>query len=63
MQARIYRPSIRPVLPLLRCRFLYIAARRGLQRAPEIAERYTDSEQMAAFRLRTTGVLRQLGAS
>jgi Zn-dependent peptidase ImmA (M78 family) len=32
-------------------------------RAPDIAEQYNVSEQMAAFRLRTTGVLRQLGAS
>jgi Zn-dependent peptidase ImmA (M78 family) len=47
---------------LLPRRLLYLAARRGM-RAPEIAEQFTVSEQMAAFRLRTTGVLRQLGAS
>ena len=47
---------------LLPRRLLYLAARRGL-RAPGIAEQYNVSEQMAAFRLRTTGVLRQLGAS
>ncbi|HTU38267.1 MAG TPA: ImmA/IrrE family metallo-endopeptidase [Acidimicrobiales bacterium] len=47
---------------LLPRRLLYLAARRGM-RAPEIAEQFTVSEQMAAFRLRTTGVLRQLEAS
>jgi Zn-dependent peptidase ImmA (M78 family) len=47
---------------LLPRRLLYLAARRGL-RAPDIAEQYNVSEQMAAFRLRTTGVLRQLGVS
>ena len=47
---------------LLPRRLLYLAARRGMG-APEIAEQYNVSEQMAAFRLRTTGVLRQLGAS
>jgi Zn-dependent peptidase ImmA (M78 family) len=46
---------------LLPRRLVYLAARRGL-RAPEISEEYNVSEQMAAFRLRTTGVLRQLGA-
>jgi Zn-dependent peptidase ImmA (M78 family) len=47
---------------LLPRRLLYLAARRGL-RAPEIAQQYNVSEQMAGFRLRTTGVLRQLGAT
>jgi Zn-dependent peptidase ImmA (M78 family) len=47
---------------LLPRRLLYLAVRRGM-RAPDIAEQYNVSEQMAAFRLRTTGVLRQLGAS
>ena len=47
---------------LLPRRLLYLAARRGL-RAPDIAEQYNVSEQMAAFRLRTTGVLRQLGVA
>src|ERR1017187_10463520 len=47
---------------LLPRRLLYLAARRGM-RAPEISEQFNVSEQMAAFRLRTTGVLRQLGAS
>lgn len=45
---------------LLPRRLLYIAARRGM-RGPEIALAYNVSEQMASFRLRTTGVLRQLG--
>ena len=36
-------------------------ARHGLRR--QIAEQFNVSEQMAAFRLRTTGVQRQLGAS
>ena len=47
---------------LLPRRLLYLAARRGLGGA-EIAEAYNVSEQMASYRLRTTGVLRQLGAS
>jgi len=47
---------------LLPRRLLYLAAKRGL-RGAEIAEVYNVSEQMASFRLRTTGVLRQLGAS
>jgi Zn-dependent peptidase ImmA (M78 family) len=47
---------------LLPRQLLYQAARRGLD-AADIAERYGVSEQMAAFRLRTTGVLRQLSAS
>jgi Zn-dependent peptidase ImmA (M78 family) len=47
---------------LLPRRLLYLAVRRGM-RAPEIAEQFKVSEQMSAFRLRTTGVLRQLGAS
>ena len=47
---------------LLPRRLLYLAAKRGL-RGPEIAEAYNVSEQMASFRLRTTGVLRQLGVS
>jgi Zn-dependent peptidase ImmA (M78 family) len=47
---------------LLPRRLLYLAARRGLG-GPEIAEAYNVSEQMASYRLRTTGVLRQLGAS
>ena len=47
---------------LLPRRLLYLAARKGL-RAPEIAMAYNVSEQMAAFRLRTTGVLNQLGTS
>lgn len=46
---------------LLPRRLLYLAARRGMG-ASDIAEKYNVSEQMAAFRLRTTGVLRQLGA-
>lgn len=46
---------------LLPRRLLYMAARRGLG-AAGIAETYTVSEQMAAYRLRTTGVMRQLGA-
>lgn len=40
---------------------LLAAARRGLD-AAQIAESYRVSEQMAAFRLRTTGVMRQLAA-
>lgn len=47
---------------LLPRRLLYLAARRGLGGA-EIAQQYNVSEQMAFFRLRTTGVLRQLGAA
>jgi Zn-dependent peptidase ImmA (M78 family) len=47
---------------LLPRRLLYIAARRGLD-AATIAETYGVSETMAAFRLRTTGVLRQLQAT
>ena len=47
---------------LLPRRLLYLAARRGLGGA-EIAQAYNVSEQMASFRLRTTGVLRQLGAA
>jgi hypothetical protein len=39
-----------------------MAARRGMNGA-DIAETYNVSEQMASFRLRTTGVLRQLGAA
>jgi Zn-dependent peptidase ImmA (M78 family) len=41
---------------------LLAAARRGLD-ARRIAEHYGVSEQMAAFRLRSTGVVRQLKAS
>jgi Zn-dependent peptidase ImmA (M78 family) len=47
---------------LLPRRLLYMAARRGMNGA-DIAEAYNVSEQMASFRLRTTGVLRQLGAA
>lgn len=47
---------------LLPRRLLYLAAKRGLDSA-EIAEKYVVSEQMAAFRLRTTGVTRQLAAA
>jgi len=47
---------------LLPRRLVYLAARRGMD-ATSIAEKYNVSEQMAAFRLRTTGVLRQLGAA
>jgi hypothetical protein len=47
---------------LLPRQLLYAAARRGLE-AADIAERYGVSQQMAAFRLRTTGVLRQIDAS
>jgi Zn-dependent peptidase ImmA (M78 family) len=47
---------------LLPRQLLYAATRRGLEPA-DIAEHYGVSEQMAAFRLRTTGVLRQLNAS
>jgi Zn-dependent peptidase ImmA (M78 family) len=46
---------------LLPRRLLYLAARRGLDSAA-IAETYSVSEPMAAFRLRTTGVTRQLAA-
>jgi Zn-dependent peptidase ImmA (M78 family) len=46
---------------LLPRRLLFIAARRGLDSAA-IAETYRVSEQMASFRLRTTGVTRQLAA-
>jgi len=41
---------------------LYRAAKRGLDSA-EIARDFNVSEQMAAFRLRTTGVTRQLEAA
>jgi hypothetical protein len=41
---------------------LYRAAKRGLDSA-EIARAYNVSERMAAFRLRTTGVTRQLQAA
>ena len=47
---------------LLPRRLLYIAARGGLD-AGAIAATYRVSEQMAAFRLRTTGVMRQLEAA
>jgi len=47
---------------LLPRRLLYLAAKRGLG-ATDIAEAYTVTETMAAFRLRTTGVLRQLQAA
>lgn len=47
---------------LLPRRLLYLAAKRGLDSAA-IAETYSVSEQMAAFRLRTTGVTRQLAAA
>jgi Zn-dependent peptidase ImmA (M78 family) len=47
---------------LLPRRLLYIAARQGLD-AAAIADSYGVSETMAAFRLRTTGVLRQLQAA
>ena len=47
---------------LLPRRLLYLAAKRGMDSA-EIAEAYSVSEPMASFRLRTTGVMRQLGAS
>lgn len=47
---------------LLPRRLLYLAARRGLD-ASAIAETYRVSEPMAAFRLRTTGVMRQLQAA
>jgi Zn-dependent peptidase ImmA (M78 family) len=47
---------------LLPRRLLYLAAKRGLDSAA-IAEAYSVSEQMAAFRLRTTGVTRQLAAT
>lgn len=46
---------------LLPRRLLLVAAKRGLDSAA-IASAYTVSEPMAAFRLRTTGVLRQLAA-
>jgi Zn-dependent peptidase ImmA (M78 family) len=46
---------------LLPRRLLYIAARRGLD-AAAIADTYRVSERMAAYRLRTTGVVRQLEA-
>lgn len=46
---------------LLPRRLLYVAARRGLD-AAGIATAYTVSEQMAAYRLRTTGVMQQLRA-
>lgn len=47
---------------LLPRRLLYLAAKRGLDSA-EIAEAYTVSEPMASFRLRATGVMRQLDAA
>jgi hypothetical protein len=47
---------------LLPRRLLYLAAKRGLDSAG-IAEVYKVSEPMAAFRLRTTGVVRQLAAA
>jgi Zn-dependent peptidase ImmA (M78 family) len=47
---------------LLPRQLLYGAARRGLDTA-DIAASYGVSEPMAAFRLRTTGVLRQVHAS
>lgn len=47
---------------LLPRQILYNAAKRGLD-SVAIAAQYGVSEQMAAFRLRTTGVLRQLSAS
>jgi Zn-dependent peptidase ImmA (M78 family) len=47
---------------LLPRRLLYLAARRGLS-ASDIAATFNVSEPMAAFRLRTTGVLRQLGST
>lgn len=46
---------------LLPRKLLFAVARRGLD-VPEIARSYNVSEQMAAFRLRTTGVIRQLEA-
>ena len=48
---------------LLLPRSLLVAAVRRGKTAAEIAEEYEVSEQMAAFRLRTTGVLRQVAAS
>jgi Zn-dependent peptidase ImmA (M78 family) len=47
---------------LLPRRLLYLAAKSGLG-AAEIAERYSVTDTMAAFRLRTTGVLQQLQAA
>ncbi len=47
---------------LLPRRLLYMAARKGMTGA-DIANRYNVSETMANFRLRTTGVLRQLGTT
>lgn len=47
---------------LLPRRLVYLAAKRGLDSAG-IAEVYSVSEPMAAFRLRTTGVIRQLAAA
>ena len=47
---------------LLPRRLLYLAAKQGLDSAG-IAQEYKVSEPMAAFRLRTTGVIRQLQAS
>ena len=47
---------------LLPRRLLYIAAKSGLD-AAAIAQTYGVSEPMAAFRLRTTGVMRQLQAA
>ncbi len=47
---------------LLPRRLLYLAAKRGLD-SSGIAQAYNVSEPMAAFRLRTTGVMRQLQAA
>ncbi len=46
---------------LLPRKLLYNAAKRGLD-AARIVEHYNVSEPMAAFRLRTTGVVRQINA-
>ena len=47
---------------LLPRQLLFSAVKRGLD-APTIADRYGVSEQMAAYRLRTTGVMKQLSSS
>ncbi len=47
---------------LLPRRLLYLAAKRGLD-SSGIAQAYSVSEPMAAFRLRTTGVVQQLAAA
>lgn len=47
---------------LLPRQLVYLAAKRGLDSA-EIADAYKVSEPMASFRLRTTGVMRQLDAA